>query len=251
MRVLLMLIIIGFMLLNSCTQDKISNYDQLNRRILNGWNTWDNRSILTHVLLPDGLALTVQVHDTLKGDSLKFAFTGNTVKGAEHVRPLAHTPDGSYTDFIMHWRDFGMRVQSVAKGDELAILVTPIDTCKNPGFIKLAAEMLYNRSGEIIPQNDRILVKLADKSITARPITPDKSNLKQFLKEPIAYSTVANVQISEIQQWIRQEEEKYIQEKSKYGELGETWNAIQNAVNWLVVYDPEKDRGTMPKIAQD
>jgi putative isomerase len=246
MRLILLLITFGSILLNSCTSDKISSYDQLNRQILKGWNTWDNRSILTHVLLPEGLALTVQIHDTLKGDSLKFAFTGNTVKGAEYVRTLAHTPDGSYTDFIMHWQDFGMRVQSAAKGDNLAILVSPIDTCKNPGFAKLTAEMLYSRPGKIIRQKDLILVKLADKSITARPVAPNKSNLKQYLTEPIAYSTRADVEFSDIQQWIRQEEEKYIQEKSKYGELGETWNALQNAVRWLLVYDPEKNRAVTP-----
>ena len=246
MRLILLLITFGAILLNSCTQDKISNYDQLNSQILKGWNTWDNRSILTQVLLPEGLALTVQVHDTLGGDSLKFAFTGNTVKGAEHVRPLAHTSDGSYTDFILHWRDFAMRMQSAAKGDDLAILVTPIDTCKNPGFVKLTAEMLYNRPGKIIPQKDRILVKFADKSITAQQIAPNKSNLKQYLTKPIAYSTKADIEFADIKHWIRQEEEKYIQEKSKYGEHGETWNAIQNAVNWLMVYDPEKNRAVTP-----
>ena len=127
----------------------ISNYDQLNEYILDGWNTWDNRSILTHVLLPEGLALTIQIQDTLREDSLIYAFTGNRVKGSEQVRTIAHTADGSYTDFILNWREFGMRVQSTSEGDDLHLLITPDENKQNPGFLKLKAEILYDSNGSI------------------------------------------------------------------------------------------------------
>ncbi|MDZ7402329.1 MAG: trehalase family glycosidase [candidate division KSB1 bacterium] len=246
MREELLIIIAGFLLLYGCTSDKRSNYDQLNRAILKGWNTWDNRSILTQVLLPEGLALTLQLKDTLSGDTLRYAFTGNTVKGAEYVRPLAHTTDGSYTDFLLYWRDFGMRIQSVAKGDDLTWLITPDATCKNPGYITLTAEMLYHRPGEITQEQDRILVNLGRKTIVARSVAPTNDNLQQPLNAPIAFSTKVNVELAEIMQEIRQSEQKYHQEKSRYGELSETWNAMHNALNWLVVYDPEKNRAITP-----
>lgn len=246
MRGIFLSIIAGFLLLRGCTSDKISNYDHLNRRILTGWNTWDNRSILTQVLLPEGLALTLQVQDTLTGDSLRYAFTGNSVKGAEYVRPIAHTPNGSYTDFQLYWRDFGMRIQSVARGDDLAWLITPDDTCNNPGIITLTAEMLYNRPGNIIQQQDRIVARLAEKTIIARAVAPDKNNLHQPLTAPVAFSTRAEVELAEILEWIRQSEQSYQQKQARYSALGETWNAIRNALNWLVVYDPEKDRAITP-----
>ncbi|MDZ7319854.1 MAG: trehalase family glycosidase [candidate division KSB1 bacterium] len=246
MREELLIILAGFLLLYGCTSDKRSNYDQLNRAILKGWNTWDNRSILTQVLLPEGLALTLQLKDTLSGDTLRYAFTGNTVKGAEYVRPLAHTTDGSYTDFLLYWRDFGMRIQSVAKGDDLTWLITPDATCKNPGYITLTAEMFYHRPGEITQEKDRILVNLDRKTIVARSVAPTKDNLQQPLNAPIAFSTRDNVELAEIMREIRQSEQKYHQEKSRYGELSETWNAMHNALNWLVVYDPEKNRAITP-----
>lgn len=246
MRVVFLIITAAFLVLDGCSSDKISNSEQLNRHLLKGWNTWDNRSILTQVLLPEGLALTLQVKDTLSGDSLRYAFTGNTVKGAEYVRPLAHAADGSYTDFLLYWREFGMRIQSVAKGDDLSWLITPDDTCKNPGYITLTAEMLYNRPGKIIQEQDQILINLDRKTIVARSVAPTKDHLQQPLSTPIAFSTRANVKLAQIMQEIRQSEQKYHQQKSKYGELGETWNAMHNALNWLVVYDPEKNRSLTP-----
>ncbi len=246
MKQILLSIMVGFMFLISCTSDKISNYDRLNRAILKGWNTWDNRSILNQVLLPEGLALTIQIHDSLTGDSLKLAFTGNVVKGSEYVRPIAHAIDGSYIDFLLYWRDFGLRVQSAASGDDLALLITPIDTCKNPGFVELTAEMLYGRIGKITLQEDQIVAELPQKTIIVHALAPNKSSLRQSLNQPIAYSRQRNPRLADIQQWIRQEQEKYLQEKSAHGEFAETWDAIHNALHWLMVYDPEKNRAITP-----
>ncbi|MFP4547827.1 MAG: hypothetical protein ACLFQM_06815, partial [Fidelibacterota bacterium] len=104
----------------------LEKYQQLSASITSGWNTWDNRSILSHVLLPEGLAFQLIIEDTLNNKHLPIAFTGNHVDGSEKVRTLAHTPDGAYTDFYLQWQDFGMQVQSVAFGDdELLIKITP------------------------------------------------------------------------------------------------------------------------------
>ncbi len=241
----LFIILTLILFLVTCGSQKIDTADELNEHILDGWNTWDNRSILTHVLLPEGLALTVQIHDTLKGDSLVQAFTGNRVKGSEKVRTLAHTPDGSYTDFVMHWREFGMRVQSISQDDDLSLLVTPLDTCANPGYAKLTAGMPYGNSGEITAKDARILAELGDKKITVSAVT-QTGQLVQLLNQPVAFSTKPGIGLSEIQRQIQQAENDYVQQESKYGKYSETWDAIQNAMNWLVVYDPEKKRAITP-----
>ena len=38
----------------------ISSYEELNSSILQGWNTWDNRDIMSHVLLPRGIKLQMK-----------------------------------------------------------------------------------------------------------------------------------------------------------------------------------------------
>ncbi len=35
----------------------MSEYNQLRAELARGWNTWITRSVLSHVLLPDGLAI--------------------------------------------------------------------------------------------------------------------------------------------------------------------------------------------------
>ncbi|MDZ7723613.1 MAG: hypothetical protein U5R06_12630 [candidate division KSB1 bacterium] len=33
-----------------------ARFEHLSDSVTDGWNTWDNRSIMTHILLPEGLA---------------------------------------------------------------------------------------------------------------------------------------------------------------------------------------------------
>ena len=245
MKLLILIIPIG-MLLASCNSSKISNYDELNKHILNGWNTWDNRSILTHVLLPEGLALNVQIQDTLLDDSLVYAFTGNRVEGSEQVRTIAHTPDGSYSDFILNWRESGMRVQSTSQGDDLHLLITPDESKHNPGFLKINAEMLYGRNGLITQKPWLIEVKLPEETIQITTISGKGNTLLQPLTQPVAYSTNSNASLQTIVEQISQQSEQYLEKKRQHGELAETWDAVQNALNWLVVYDPEKNRAITP-----
>ena len=34
-------------------------YEALQKRLAQGWNTWNTRSVLSHVLLPEGFALNL------------------------------------------------------------------------------------------------------------------------------------------------------------------------------------------------
>ncbi len=245
MKFIRTIMLLGLLLFSFCTSKKMSDYKQLQKDILTGWNTWDNRSILTQVLLPEGLALTLQVHDSLSGDSLRFAFTGNRVPGSEYVRPIAHSTDGSHTDFLLYWRDIGIRVQNAARGWDLSLLVTPIDSCKNRGFVKLAAEMLYGKPGKIIVQQNRIKAKLPRKTLVVRLIAPNRKSLCQPLNQPIAFSTERDIQLTDIQEMIEDLYDDSLTD-TLYNELDELYNIIHNTLNWLVVYDPEKKRAVTP-----
>ena len=164
--------------------------------MLKGWNTFDVTSISTQVLLTEDLALNLQINDTVSGDSLGLMFTRNRVKGSERVRTLAHTPDGSYADFIVHWRDFGMRVQTHANDDDLYVLVTPTDSTANPGIIRLKCYMLYGREEEMSLVEGKIIAELSGKRIIVAPAAEtleitDKPVLKFSIDHQIAYSTAS------------------------------------------------------------
>ena len=78
-----------------------TQYQQVQKRLAAGWNTWDVHSVTTQVLLPDGLAIHVgwKHNSTLYSDSfLGDALIGRQTAGAEQVFPGAHSWEGSYTD---------------------------------------------------------------------------------------------------------------------------------------------------------
>src|ERR1700728_3272287 len=103
-------------------------YQAVKRRLAQGWNTWDTNSMTTHVLLPEGLA----VHVGFKHNSTEFAdaFLERTSVGAGTVFPGAHAWDGNYTDLKVTWNKHVWRMQSARDGEDLVLLVTPMETEK-------------------------------------------------------------------------------------------------------------------------
>lgn len=87
----------------SCTSEMISNtnghadseYAKIQDELASGWNTWNTNSVLSHVLLPEGLSINMILKNEKTGKYLKNALVG---KRSEKIKLLAHTPDGTYTE---------------------------------------------------------------------------------------------------------------------------------------------------------
>ena len=133
-----------------------AEYQAVQRRLAQGWNTWDTNSMTTHVLLPEGLA----VHVGFKHNSTEFAdgFLEKTSVGAGTVFPGPHAWDGSYTDLKVTWRKHVWRVQSARDGEDLVLLVTPMETEKFavPGTVVFSVDFLWNRPGTALKRADSI-----------------------------------------------------------------------------------------------
>ncbi len=70
-----------------------ASYQQVQRRLARGWNTWDVNSVTTHVLLPEGLAIHIGLkHNATEGGDtfLSDALIGRQSPGAEQVFPGPH-----------------------------------------------------------------------------------------------------------------------------------------------------------------
>lgn len=104
-------------------------YEQMQRELATGWNTWDTRSALTHVLLPYGTAIDLHVIDG-KGIR-KNSFTIGS--GLLHAGP--HTYDGKYTDISLRWNDQKLRIESSADSLENIIRITPLEENNPEGKI--------------------------------------------------------------------------------------------------------------------
>ena len=116
----------------------------------------------TQVLLPEGLAIHVGMkHNTsLNGDAwLGDALIGRLDKDAEVVTPGPHAWDGSYTSADFEWKGHKWRVESAHDGDDLVMLVTPLEPegwqrCRRRWCFHV--NHLWNLSGTVFREGDRI-----------------------------------------------------------------------------------------------
>src|SRR3569833_2137720 len=107
-----------------------AEYANVQARLARGWNTWDVHSVATQVLLPEGLAIHVgrKHNSSLNGDAwLGDALIGSFGADAPVVRPGPHAWDGSYTRADYEWKGHKWRVESAHDGDDLVMLVTPLE----------------------------------------------------------------------------------------------------------------------------
>jgi putative isomerase len=237
----------------SCSRtadEQVTDYESLKTKLLRSWNTFDVTSISTQVLLPEGLALNLQINDTVSGKELSMMFTGNRVPGSERVWTNAHTPDGSYTDFVVRWNDFGMRLQTHSSDDELYVLATPADSTSNPGILQLNAKILYGRDGVIRRSGERLQVDLPGQRVTIYPAVEELGltnapRLHFSMDRQAAYSTTGE-SLETIRRKIRKAENATMKKKQSFGELADVYDAMENALNWMVIYDNENDRLVSP-----
>lgn len=245
------LVLMSMVACTSKSKPIISDYAGLNTQILKGWNTWDNRSISTQVLLPEGVAFNLRINDTVNGGQLDMMFPGNRAAGAEKVWTIAHTPDGSFTDFYVTWRDMGMRVQTASDGDELHILITPSDTMANTGTLEVTGKMMYGKPGAFSKENKMLVASLSDKMITLSSSANDISNASDtFFRftfdQTLALSTRKKADVDNVKKIIQEHSDAYWQTVKQQGKVAEVYNVIQNSLNWQVVHDHVKNRAVTP-----
>jgi len=107
-----------------------------------GWNTWNVRSVLSHVHLPDGMAISLGLIEYGSGQCLREALIGRKEEGVEDILPGPHAYDGSYTCLTLTWNSAKVRVETAVEDDHWFALVTPLATML-PGAV--AGSMLQVR----------------------------------------------------------------------------------------------------------
>jgi len=110
---------------------------ELNAQLAKGWNTWNTRSVLSHVLLPEGFALNLQLKDNQSGDILEEALIGRDDYGSkERVIAGPRAYDGSYTELEVKWRNIHVRVQSATHDNDLYMLISPVKIESGDSLLK-------------------------------------------------------------------------------------------------------------------
>jgi Mannosylglycerate hydrolase MGH1-like glycoside hydrolase domain len=258
-------------------QEKSPQYEQVQRRLAQGWNTWDVQSVTTHVLLPDGLAIHVGLeHNTteLVDSFLANPLIGRLGRSAEKVVPGPHSWDGSYTDLNLSWRGSSLRIQSAHDGDDLVILATPLDSQPKsslPPTIVFSVDYLWNRPGSVARQQQSIQARgpsrtieiycastRAAKAATAPGPDTNCSRDKDVnipvggpyfamdFRAPVGVSAGKPRTLAEIQAIVERARLAYEHALASEGKSAPIIDAIQTTIGWDTIYDPEGRRVVTP-----
>jgi putative isomerase len=235
-----------------------AQYQQVQRRLARGWNTWDTNSMTTHVLLPEGLA----IHVGFKHNSTEFAdaFLEKTSVGAGTVFPGAHAWDGSYTDLKVTWKKHVWRVQSARDGGDLVLLVTPMETEKFavPGTVVFSVDFLWGLPGTALKQADSIETHGAAGAIAVYcacangvleaqgEIPVGGAYFAAALTEPVGVSTGKRRSLAEIAAVVERQRQTYLKTIEAAGKSGPIVDAIETALGWDTIYEPSRGRVVSP-----
>ena len=246
-----------------------ANYRELQRRLAQGWNTWDVNSVTAHVLLPEGLAIQVGMkhNTTVSGDAfLGDALIGRLNKDAEQVTPGPHTWDGSYTDLQIEWKGHRWRIQSARDGSDLVLLATPLAAkaiSVLPPTIVFSVNFLWNRPGTAEHRTGFIETHgpLGAVEIYCTCETPESEKAAKFidvlvggpyfaadLTEPIGVSTGKRRTVAEIEAVVGRQRAMYEKSAAASGQKGTAAivEAIETTLGWNTIYEPSKERVVSP-----
>jgi hypothetical protein len=232
---------------------KSDRFAELTERLASGWNTWNVRSVLSHVLLPDGLALNLCLSDPATGAYLRESLIGRQGKDDERVTPGPRSYDGTYTDLTLSWRGIALRVQSaVDDAGELVLLITPLERGMAPPTLVVEAGLLWNRPGHGERQGDR-LISCGRSIHLSVPPAADVVNIPAMtaylacpLEDAVVVSTGGPRTVAEATEILERNRAGVLADRERYGDAGELYAAAQTCLAWDTIYDPSKDRVISP-----
>ena len=221
----------------------------LNNRLIKGWNTWNTRSVLSHVLLPECFAINLSLKDQ-SGEILKEALIGRDhYDSKENVIAGPHTYDGSYTDLEVGWHNIQLRIQSATVNDELYLLVSPVKASQRDSIL-ITPQMLWDRNGKIEIHKNLLIGETPRKTIkvfvNGNKSAITSSSIKLPLDKKIAISSGTSKSLKVIESTIQKAKAKFESEQSEYAKSSDTYEAMQTVLAWTTIYDPNNNRVINP-----
>ncbi len=236
------------------------DYALMKKRYLNGWHTWNVRSVLSHVHMPDGLALNVAFKEYREGHYLKETLVGRFTdeygrEPAETAFPGTHAFDDSYTEMSVEWCDMVIKVESAVIEDELILLITPVKTQARPAMLVLEGGFLWGKPGWVeksgqtlithTPSGERV-VYTSGQPMEDSNIPVQTAFLAVSLDRPVAFSTGTPRSLEEAQRLTEHCKKAHEMKTAGFGDLQEMYEAMECALAWDTIYDAKNDRVISP-----
>ncbi len=232
-------------------------YAATQQRLARGWNTWSTQSVLSHVLLPEGLTVTVGIHrlGLFTEQFVDIAQPGGTAKDARRISPGLHALDGSYDELTLDWRGLRARIQGAAVGPDLLLLVTPLETPAETPIVDIEVGLLWNRPGGVRRDPDGIMAALPARTVkvfgtgaeVADLAIPAATPFMSFsLAGKVGASTGKRRTIAEIEEAINGARLRCEAACERRGVRRETLEAIKSVLGWDTIFDPAHGRVITP-----
>ena len=231
-----------------------SEYSEIQQRLARGWNTWNTRSVLQQVLLPEGIALNLALKKSawLEEPYLHEALIGRWEDGAPTIRPGVRSYDGSYTELDIDWQGFAARVQTAHSGDDLVVLITPVSELNLPAKVVVSAGMLWNRPGRVAVASDAELrVEAPERVVEIFTTKPHEEDFYVqattpyrvlVVDQPVGISTGRPRDLTEIGEAVDAARSALEAEAAGFGELADAYLAVVSGVAWNLIYEPKHER---------
>ena len=219
------------------------------QKIAQGWNTWNTRNVLSHVLLPECFAIDLQLQDTKSEKTLKEVLIGQSRDG-EKIIPGPHSYNGSYTQLKVDWRTVMIEVRTASSENDIVILIAPENT-NNSGKLIINPQILWGRKGSIKIFENGISMKSKGSELRFSLVSKSSVEFNDTaiicpLSEKIILSTFENKNISELESIIASKEKELTHLKTQYGTNRDLYDAMQTVLAWDVIYEPTHDRIISP-----
>lgn len=234
------------------------NYESMKREYIRGWHTWNVRSVLSHVHMPDGLALNLAFKEYSFGHYLKETLIGRFHEAQDNIEnalPGIHSFDEHYTSMKVQWCGAEFTVESAVEGDELVLLITPEHFQVRPLMLVLETGYLWGLPGWTERRGQSIVAHGASGErtvyMTGRPMEDENipvqaAYLSVEFSGPIAVSTGKPLTVEQAQAVIRAHRQDVLNRSERYGELAGMYQAMECALTWDTIYDAKNRRVVSP-----
>ena len=227
-------------------------YDEMQRSIAKGWNTWDTRSVLRHVLLPYGVSVDINLIST-DGKRINQFFIGERNEGSAKMRPGTHSYDGYYTDITASWNGLKLRVESGADGMSNVILITPQEGNEKGGKVIVSISNLWNRANNVSIKDNKFSVEIIannqriEGEIVGNYIESNNKEIILSADKPIVINCGKTMNYQQASGYLMEHYDNFVEaNKKKYGNNYEEYNAMQSVLAWDNIYDPTINKVITP-----
>jgi hypothetical protein len=193
--------------------------DDLKERGLRGFNTWYNNSVLSHVLLPEGITINLAFKFYNTGQVLRESLIGRFGNGVEEIRPGPRSYDGTYTELRLRCAEHEILVQSAAMENNQYLLITPVRNVKRSPSLLISAAILWNKPGYVRLEAERLLAYTPGRNLEIRcdgkrerQMNTGLTNpyLSVELSGPAAVSTDKGIGAAELRSLMEEQKKRFL-----------------------------------------